>query len=71
MGIAGFGRTDIRYDMFDIVTEASEAKRLSKCERIYHRSQEMAWDGREILPMLIAKHGGIRIDERVRHHHVG
>jgi hypothetical protein len=61
MGIAGFGKTQIRYDMFDIVRNAAEAKRLAKCERIYHRAQEMAWDGNEILPMLIAKHGGIHV----------
>jgi hypothetical protein len=61
MAYAGFGKTELRYDMFDIVRNASEAKRLSKCERIYHRGQEMAWDGKEILPMLLAQHGGIRI----------
>lgn len=61
MGIAGFGRTQIRYDMFDVVRSAEEARRLAKCERIYHRGQEMAWDGREILPMLIEKHGGIHV----------
>src|SRR5690606_37158720 len=63
MGIAGFVKTQIRDDMFDIVEHAEEARRLAKCERIYHRGQEMAWDGREILPMLIAKHGGIVVDE--------
>ena len=61
MGIAGFGKTDIRYDMFDIVRNAKEAKRFAKCERIYHRGQQMAWDGKEILPMLLEAHGGIQI----------
>ena len=61
MGIAGYGQTQIRYDMFDIVRNADEARRLGKCERIYHRGQEMAWDGKDILPMLLAKHGGIQI----------
>jgi hypothetical protein len=61
MAIAGFGKTELRYDMFDIVKNADEAKRLSKCERIYHRGQEMAWDGKEILPMLLAKHGAIEL----------
>jgi len=63
MGIAGFGNTKIRYDMFDLVRDAGEARRLVKCERIYHRAQEMAWDGKEILPMLMEKHGGIQIDD--------
>ncbi len=61
MGFAGFGRTEIRYDMFDIHRSAEEAKRFVKCERIYHLGQELAWDGKEILPMLIKQHGGIRI----------
>lgn len=66
MGIAGFGKTEIRYDMFDIVRNAKEAKRLIKCERIYHRGQEMAWDGKEILPMLLDQHGGIQLEEDKR-----
>jgi len=61
VGFAGFGKTELRYDMFDIVTNAKEAKRLTKCERIYHRGQQMAWDGKDILPMLIEKHGGVHI----------
>lgn len=61
MGIAGFGKSQIRYDMFDIERNAKEARRLAKCERIYHRAQQMAWDGKEILPMLIEKHGGIHV----------
>lgn len=48
--------------MFDLARSAAEAKRFEKCERIYHKGQELAWDGREILSMLLAKHGGIRVD---------
>ena len=62
MGIAGFGRTKIQYEMFDLETSAAEAKRLTKCERIYHRGQSLAWDGKEILPMLIEQHGGIHLE---------
>jgi 8-oxo-dGTP pyrophosphatase MutT (NUDIX family) len=47
----------IPYDMFDLDRSAAEARRFAKCERIYHRGQELAWDGKEILPMLVAKHG--------------
>ncbi|MSP24073.1 MAG: ferritin-like domain-containing protein [Myxococcales bacterium] len=61
MGIAGFGKTELRYDMFDFVRNAAEAKRLVKCEGIYHRGQELAWDGKDILAMLIEKHGGIHV----------
>lgn len=61
MGMMGFGRTQIRYDMFDVVRDAEEAKRFARCENIYHAGQELAWDGKEILPMLLQKHGGIHI----------
>jgi len=61
MAWAGFGSTLLRYDMFDMEKEAEEAKRLLKCERIYHRGQVLAWDGKEILSSLIEKHGGIHI----------
>ena len=61
MGIAGFGKTELRYDMFDIVRNADEARRMRKCESIYHKGQTMAWDGKEILPMLLEKHGGVHV----------
>lgn len=61
MGLFGRGSTSIPYDMFSLARSADEAKRYAKCERIYHKGQELAWDGKEILPMLIAKHGGVKI----------
>ena len=59
-----FGRSKppLPYDMFSLSRSAEEAKRYAKCERIYHRGQELAWDGKEILPMLLEKHGGVHID---------
>lgn len=62
MGILGFGRSHIPYDMFEMARSAAEARRYTKCENIYHKGQELAWDGKEILPMLIEKHGGPQID---------
>jgi hypothetical protein len=62
MALAEFGKSEIRYDMFDLVRSAEEAKRLGKCERIYHRGQELAWDGKDLLPELLAKHGGVHVD---------
>ncbi len=62
MSVMGFGRTQIRYDMFDVERDAAEAKRFARCERIYHIGQEQAWDGKDVLPMLIAEHGGVHID---------
>jgi hypothetical protein len=52
--------------MFSLARSADEAKRYAKCERIYHKGQELAWDGKEILPMLLEKHGGVRIDPEKR-----
>lgn len=66
MAIAGFGRSQIRYDMFDLERSAAEARRLTKCETIYHRGQVLAWDGREILSMLLEQHGGIRLGDPER-----
>ncbi len=62
MAFAGFGKTQIPYDMFDMERNAAEAKRFAKCERIYHKAQEIAWDGKTILPMLMEKHGGINLE---------
>jgi hypothetical protein len=61
MSLMGFGRSQIRYDMFDVERDAAEAKRFTRCERIYHIGQEQAWDGKDILPMLVAQHGGVHI----------
>lgn len=58
-----FRKSHIPYEMFDYVRSADEAKRFVKCERIYHRGQEIAWDGKETLAMLLEQHGGIDIDE--------
>lgn len=64
--VSAFRKTHIPYDMFDVERSADEAKRFAKCERIYHRGQEIAWDGKEILSMLLEKHGGIHIEDRVK-----
>ncbi|MFW6051535.1 MAG: ferritin-like domain-containing protein [Myxococcota bacterium] len=66
MGFLGLGRSHIPYDMFDMARSAAEARRYAKCENIYHKGQELAWDGKEILPMLIEKHGGIHIEAEAK-----
>ena len=66
MGFAGFGKTQLRYDMFDLEANAEEARRLNKCQNIYHKGQDLAWDGRAVLKELIAEHGPIRIDDDKR-----
>jgi hypothetical protein len=57
----GWFSTELRYDMFDLARSAEEARRMVKCQSIYHRGQELAWDGRDVLGELIEKHGGVRI----------
>ena len=51
----------IPYDMFALARDAEAAKRYAKCERIYHKGQELAWDGKETLRMLLEKHGGVHV----------
>jgi len=45
----------------DIVTLAEE--RTEKVGRIYHKGHDLAWNGKQVLDELIAKHGGIRFPE--------
>ncbi len=54
-------RSKIPFTMFDLERNAAEAKRHDKLRHIYHRGQELAWDGRAVLDELIARHGGIQI----------
>jgi hypothetical protein len=65
--IAGYGRSEIPFEMFDLPRAAEEARRAHKLANIYHRGQEMAWGGREVLAELVDKHGGsIDIDPEKR-----
>jgi hypothetical protein len=41
-------------------------ERTRKLEKIYHLSQQHAWDGREVLSGLIRKHGGIQLEPEKR-----
>ena len=52
--------------MFDLARSADEARRAHKLESLYHRGQDLAWDGRAVLRELIDKHGGIRVPEEKR-----
>ena len=53
MSLFGFGRSKIPFDMFDaagrVGRSAGEARRAEKLAGIYHRGQDLAWDGREML----------------------
>jgi hypothetical protein len=66
MAIPGFGRSKIPFEMFDLSRSADEARRMTKLNNLYHRGQELAWDGRAVLKELLARHGGIRIAPELR-----
>ncbi len=61
------GKDQLAYDMFDMERSAMEAKRFNKCENIYHQGQKLAWNGKEILDMLVAEHGKPQLDVETRH----
>lgn len=52
--------------MFDLPLAAEEARRAHKLSNIYHRGQSLAWDGRDVLAELVAKHGGVNMDDDKR-----
>jgi hypothetical protein len=51
----------IPFGMFDLRRSVEEARRAQKLASLYHRGQELAWDGRAVLAELIARHGGIHL----------
>jgi hypothetical protein len=53
--------TVLPYRMFDLSRSASEARRFERAENIYHRGQDLAWNGRDVLGELVAKHGGVHL----------
>lgn len=54
-------RSFLPYDMFDLERSASEARRFERMENIYHRGQDLAWNGRKLLDELVEKHGGVKV----------
>jgi len=51
----------IPYKMFDRAHYGLEAKNARILERIYHKGQALAWDGKEVLESLISEHGTPKI----------
>jgi len=66
--LAALGRnqTKIPFDMFELERNADEARRATKLRNIYHRGQDLAWDGRTMLAELKQKHGPIVISDEKR-----
>jgi len=51
------------YDYGDPGIVGLAEARTSTVARIYHKGHEQAWDGRQVLDELVAKHGGIHFPE--------
>ncbi len=56
-------RTWPPYEIVEDTLEATARGKLEKLERLYHKGQDLSWDGREVLSSLIAKHGPPRLPE--------
>ncbi len=54
------------YRLVEESIEQSAERRLERLERLYHVGQDNAWDGREILSGLIAKHGQPKLPDDKR-----
>ncbi|MFT3772181.1 MAG: ferritin-like domain-containing protein [Minicystis sp.] len=53
--------TALPYGMFDLERSAADARRFDRVENIYHRGQDLAWSGRDVLATLVEKHGGVHV----------
>lgn len=62
-------RSDVAlpFDMFDAMRDAREERAAGKLAGIYHKGQQRAWDGRQVLAELIEQHGGIHLSPEERH----
>ncbi len=49
------------YDLGDRDLVLRTEERTRRLARIYHVSQEQAWDGRKVLSELVERHGGVRV----------
>lgn len=53
----------LTFDMFDADRTDKEAAAARKLERLYHKGQKSAWEGRQVLEELVAQHGGVSLPE--------
>ena len=49
--------------MFDELRSAEAMASARKLEGIYHKGQAKIWSGKELLPELIRKHGGVKVPQ--------
>jgi hypothetical protein len=51
----------LTYRTLDLARSAEDARRIDRMTGIYHRGQDLVWNGREVLAELIEKHGGTQV----------
>ncbi len=51
------------YDLVEVDIERQARERTERLERLYHKGQRLAWDGKAVLEELINKHGPPRLPE--------
>jgi len=51
----------LSYRTLDLAQSAEDARRLDRMTGIYHKGQDLAWNGREVLAELLDKHGGAKV----------
>ncbi|MCB9727125.1 MAG: ferritin-like domain-containing protein [Deltaproteobacteria bacterium] len=59
-------RRTLAYGMFQPEDHGLAAKNARVLERIYHKGQRLAWDGKEVLDALIAEHGPPTMPEETK-----
>ena len=62
MPIPGLSKSPLPFSMFDLERDAQAARRADKLANIYHRGQDLIWNGRLVFSDAISKHGGLRLD---------
>ena len=53
----------IPFDMFDEIRSVKELSAARRMAGIYHKGQRKIWSGKEVLPALIEKHGGVNLPD--------
>lgn len=56
--------TSLDLDLFDLERSQAEARKAEKLERLYHKGQRLAWDGKDVLQQLVAEHGAPSLPPR-------
>ncbi len=60
------GNTFPPYQLMERDYLAQAQDKYARLERLYHKSQQFAWDGRKLLDEALQKHGGIQLPEEKR-----